>query len=269
MKVGLALSGGAVRGVAHIGVLEYLETRGIKPHCISGTSAGSIVGALYCAGFSVGEIKDIAINMSWRDLVKISIPRKGLIKTSQLLQLIEAQIGRVKFDQLELPLTVNAVDLLSGEEIVIEDGPVAKAVAASCAIPGIFTPVKYGRRLLVDGGLLNNVPVEHLKHRKLDYLIAVNAGAQMPLQKEPGSIFEILVLSYHIMRLDRESDVCEVADTVIEPDLGDIHFYDTGKSGMLIKRGYDAAQKALEKVDFEKKTGRVFGWFKKRSRKKG
>jgi len=141
MKIGLALSGGAARGIAHIGVLQYLEERNIKPCCIAGTSAGSIVGAYYCSGRSISEIKSIVSEMSWKDLFKLTIPRKGLIKISRFLAMLEEQLGDTTFDQLKIPLIVNAVDLISGEEVLFTEGSVARAVAASCAIPGIFTPI--------------------------------------------------------------------------------------------------------------------------------
>lgn len=261
MRIGLALSGGAARGIAHIGVIKYLEEREIKPGIIAGTSAGSIVGALYCSGMSVDEIIDIAPSISWKDMFKISIPSKGLIKSSQLLKLVEKYIGNVTFDQLKIPLLINAVDLISGKEVVIEEGKVAVAVEASCAIPGIFTPVRWKDKLLVDGGLLDNIPATHLESRDLDYIIAVNVGAQKPLQKEPDSIFEILIQSYDIIRRQRDIPAYKCTDTLIEPDLGDIAFWDTGKTDLLVKRGYQAARLALENVKFEKKTGYLARWF--------
>ncbi len=269
MKIGLALSGGAARGIAHIGVLQYLEERGIKPCCVAGTSAGSIVGALYCSGKSIAEMSHIAETMSWKDLVKISVPRRGLIKSSRLLEILEEQMGKVTFDELKIPLIVNAVDLVSGKEVVLTEGPVAQAVCASCAIPGIFTPVKMHDYILVDGGLLDNLPAGLMQDRGVDHIIAVNVGAQSPLQKEPDSIFEILIQSFDIMRRERDKPAYECADSLIEPDLGDIAFYDTGKQRLLIERGYEAAKAKLDEVNLEKKPGRFARWLSGRQRKKG
>ena len=146
MKIGLALSGGAARGIAHIGVLQYLEERGVKPCCIAGTSAGSIVGAMYCSGKSVDQLAKIASEMSWKDLVTVSLPRMGMIRSSLLIKMLKGYLGDITFKDLELPLIINAVDLLTGEETIFTDGLVAEAVAASCAIPGIFSPVRLKNR---------------------------------------------------------------------------------------------------------------------------
>ncbi len=261
MKIGLALSGGAARGIAHIGVLQYLEERNIKPCCIAGTSAGSIVGAYYCSGRSISEIKKLAAKMSWKELFKLTVPRKGLIKSYRLLEMLEEQLGDTTFDQLKIPLIVNAVDLVSGEEVLFTEGPVAGAVAASCAIPGIFTPVRFDGRLLVDGGLLDNVPAAHMKGRNVDFIIAVNVVAQKPLQREPENIFEILTQSYDIIRRYRDTPACSHADALIEPELGNYSFWDSSKADELIERGYEAAKEALDDLDLKKKKGRIAAWF--------
>lgn len=253
MRIGLALSGGAARGIAHIGVLKYLEELGVKPAFVAGTSAGSIVGALYCSGKSVDQLSKIASTISWKDLINFSIPKIGIIDSKRLLKILKEYLGEVTFEDLEIPLLVNAVDLVSGKEIVIEEGPVVEAVQASCAVPGIFTPVRWKQYLLVDGGLLDNVPAVHLESKNIDYKIAVNVGAQSPVKKEPGNIFEILIQSYDIIRRDRYVPAYESADTIIEPELGDIAFHDTSKPGVLIDRGYDAARKAINNKSFKKK----------------
>lgn len=255
MKIGLALSGGAARGIAHIGVLKYIEEKKIKISCIAGTSAGSIVGSLYCSGKSIEQLSKIASTMSWRDLINFSFPKKGIIDSKLLLRLLKEHLGDMVFSDLKTPLVVNAVDLSNGEEIVIEEGPVVEAVQASCAIPGIFTPVKWNNRLLVDGGLLDNLPARHLSDRNMDYIIAVNVGAQRPLQKEPDNIFEILVQSYDIIWRNRDMPAYDYSDVIIEPELGDISFHDTSKPDILIDRGYDAAKEALGKMDVGEKRG--------------
>jgi len=264
MKIGLALSGGAARGIAHIGVLRYIEEKNIKISCIAGTSAGSIVGSLYCSGKSIEQLAKIACTMSWRDLINFSFPKKGIIDSKRLLKILKEHLGEVVFSDLEIPLIVNAVDLSKGEEIVIDEGPVAEAVQASCAIPGIFTPVKWNNRLLVDGGLLDNLPARHLSDRKMDYIISVNVGAQRPLQKEPGNIFEILVQSYDIIWRNRDMPAYDYSDVIIEPELGDIAFHDTSQPGVLIDRGYDAAKEAMGKMDVGKKRGLLSFFYRKR-----
>jgi NTE family protein len=264
MNIGLALSGGAARGIAHIGVLQYLEERGVKPCCIAGTSAGSIVGALYCSGKSVEELIHIASVMSWKDLVRISIPRKGLIKSSLLHKTLEEYIGNITFEELEIPLVINAVDLLEGEEVLFREGPVIDAVTASCSIPGIFSPYRWKQRLLVDGGLLDNVPSAHMGQKDVDYVIAVNVTAQRPLKKEPENIFEVLVQSYYILLHQRDIPAYKHADALIEPNLGDFSFWDTGKNRQLIREGYKAAAATLCDVNLKKSSNRFAKWLKKR-----
>ncbi len=269
MKIGLALSGGAARGIAHIGVLQYLEEKEAKICCLAGTSAGSIVGSLYCSGRTTDELVEIASSMSWKSLVKFSLPKKGLIDSARLLEMLKEHLGNVTFSELDRPLLVNAVDLLSGKEVIMDEGPVAEAVVASCAIPGIFTPVKKDKYLLVDGGLLDNLPAALMKDRDVDHIISVNVGAQSPLEKEPDTIFEILVQSFDVIRRQRDLPAQKYTDTLIEPDLGDIPFHDTSKVDQLIERGYDAAKEALQDFDFQKKPGRVSKWWSKRKKKSG
>ncbi len=264
MRIGLALGGGAARGIAHIGVLQYLEERKVKPCYIAGTSAGSIVGALYCAGKTVDELTRIASVMSWKNLVRISIPRKGLLKSSLLHKTLAEYIGDITFEDLEIPLVINAVDLLEGEEVLIKEGPVLDAVTASCSIPGIFSPYRWNQRLLVDGGLLDNVPSAHMSQKNIDYVIAVNVTAQRPLKKEPDNIFEVLVQSYYILLHQRDITSYKHADILIEPNLGDYSFWDTGKSKELIQEGYKAAAAALCDVNLKKGSSRFAKWLKRR-----
>lgn len=264
MNIGLALSGGAARGIAHIGVLQYLEERGVKPCYIAGTSAGSIVGALYCSGKSVEELTHFASGISWKNLIHVSFPRKGLIKSSLLHKTLEGYVGDITFEELKIPLVVNAVDLLEGIEVLFEEGPVLDAVTASCAIPGIFSPVLLNKRVLVDGGLLDNVPSVHMREKDVDFIIAVNVTAQRPIKKEPENIFEVLIQSYDIVRRQRDISAHKHTDVLIEPNLGDFSFWDTGKSKQLIREGYKAAAAALGDVNLKKSSNRFIKWLKRR-----
>lgn len=150
--VGLALSGGAVRGAAHVGVLEVLEEAGIRPDVVAGTSAGSLVGALYCAGVPLGDIKAEALELKWSKIGKVTRPRLGWFDISRLEERLNEQIGRRTFAELATPFAAVTADILAGEVVVLREGSVAAAVRASCSLPGIFTPTVQGERLLVDGG---------------------------------------------------------------------------------------------------------------------
>lgn len=245
MKIGLALSGGVARGIAHIGVLKYLAERQIELSFLAGTSAGSIMAGLYCAGIPLADIEKIALSFSWKDLFKLTLSRFGLVDSSLLEKLVEGYIGSIDFTELKTPLLINAVDLVKGEEVILDSGPVAKAIRASCAIPGIFTPVKLNDMLLADGGVINNIPAKLLKDSGLDRVIAVDLNAQKPLLETPQNIFEVLIQSYEIIQRNQRQASHAYVDLLIEPVLGDISAWDVGKGPEMIERGYEACRSVL------------------------
>ncbi len=155
--MGLVLSGGGARGFAHIGVLRVLEREGARYDVIAGTSMGAIIGALYAAGHSTEDIEKIAANTSWRDVVDLSL-RTGLMKGDRLHELLEAHLPQT-FEELEIPFAVISTDIESGEEVVHTEGDLITAVRASAGFPGAFEPVYMDGRTLVDGGIVNNLPV--------------------------------------------------------------------------------------------------------------
>ena len=256
MEVGLALSGGAARGAAHIGVLKCLEERRLKPAFLAGTSAGSIIASFYCAGLSVFEIEAIALNLKWANMLKLTVPRLGLVNSTYMVDFICKTIGKLRFSDLKIPLAITAVDLVSGEEIVLQEGSVAEAVQASCAIPGIFTPVKRGTKMLVDGGLICNVPSRALQNKGLDYIIAVDLNAERVLTRQPQNIFEVIMQSYDIVQKLLDEDSHQYADLVVQPALGDISAWDIGKAKVFIQRGYNACVQALDSNCPLKKVGK-------------
>src|ERR1700754_1937451 len=158
MKIGLALSGGGARGIAHIGVIKALEELNIKPDVISGTSAGSIVGVLYASGMRPNEIFDVVSHLSIFKSVKIAWAWSGLLKMEGLQALLTKHIPDNTFESLKIPLTVAATEIRLGEIRYFSSGELGPAVIASCSIPGIFDPVHFDGHLYVDGGLLDNLP---------------------------------------------------------------------------------------------------------------
>ena len=163
--IGLALSGGAARGIAHIAVLDVLEQEGIPIHAIAGTSAGSVIGALYCAGMPLSQIKRLLLNTKWKDILKLTIPKQGLISSDGIYEFMESVLPIKKFSELPLPLAVVATDLKTAEKIVITSGSIAKAVQASCSVPILFTPTEINNKLLVDGGISSQIPVSAARER--------------------------------------------------------------------------------------------------------
>jgi NTE family protein len=179
--VGLALSGGGARGLAHIGVLKVLEREGIPIDCLVGTSMGGLIGAVYAAGMTPEAMEAEAIRMSQTrrllDLVDRALPRRGLLEGERVRDYLAGHLGEATFDDLCLPLALVAVDLISGREIILRQGRVVDAVRATIAIPGLLAPVEMDGYRLVDGGLLNNLPADVAQHMRSEVVIAVDVTA--------------------------------------------------------------------------------------------
>ncbi|MBT4334620.1 hypothetical protein HOD61_02280 [archaeon] len=173
-KVGLALGGGTALGLAHIGVIEILEKNKIPIDYISGTSSGAIIGALYASGMNISDIKKIAETTKWENLVDFKIPIKGILSGDRLEKFIRVLLKNKTFEELDIPLAVIATDIYNGEKVTFRKGDVASAIRASISIPSIFVPFRYQNRVLVDGGVVDPVPVEILKKMGADITIAVD-----------------------------------------------------------------------------------------------
>lgn len=177
MKIGYALGGGAARGLSHIGVLKALEEHGIFPDIIAGTSVGAIVGALYAGGYKPGEIEALVLGLDWKQLLRLvdmTLPRSGLLQGKGVITLLKSVLGDLTFPQLKCAFACVTTDIMNGEQIVLRDGSLIDAVRASIAIPGIFTPVEIKGRYLVDGSLINAVPVSVCRDMGAGYVIGVN-----------------------------------------------------------------------------------------------
>ena len=177
-KVGLALSGGGARGLAHIGVLKVLEREGIPVDFLAGTSMGGVIAAAYAAGLDPDFMEQEALRMaSVRRLLTLadpSLPRRGLFEGQKVREYLSAHLGERTFADLRIPLTLVAVDLNSGREVYLRQGRVVDAVRATVALPGVFTPVERDGQLLVDGGLLDNLPADAVRQMGADVVIAVD-----------------------------------------------------------------------------------------------
>jgi len=256
-KIGLALGGGAARGLAHIGVLEVLEKEGIPIDMIAGTSAGAAIGALYAQGKHASQIKDLVINikrMQFLSLVDLALPRSGFIEGTRIKNLLKSVIGDIKFSDLRIPLACVATDIRSGEEVVISQGSVLEGVRASISIPVIFTAVKWRDRYLVDGGLVNPVPVRTVREMGADFVIAVNVipdtgnrTQQAKKHKHPG-MFQVMLQSIYIATYSLVRASLEMADIVIEPQLTNIGYGDFRHSRDCILQGELAAQDLIPQI---------------------
>jgi len=186
IKVGYALGGGAARGLFHIGVLNVLEEYGIYPSMIVGTSMGAIIGALYASGLKANEIKQIALQIDWKQVIRlidIGIPLGGLIQDKRIMSLLKSVLQDHKFSNLKIDFACVATDMYNGEQVVLNSGSLVDAIRASIAIPGIFAPAKHGKRYLVDGGLVNVVPVSVCRDMGADFIIGVNVISDPQINK--------------------------------------------------------------------------------------
>lgn len=246
-RIGLALSGGAVRGAAHLGVLEVLEREGIHPDCVAGTSAGSVVGAAYCAGIPLEDIKRLALRLRWSDISHITRPGLGFFDNQPLEEYIDRVIGGRRFEELPISFAAVAVDLMSGKVVVLDEGPVAPAVRASCAIPIVFTPVLRGDQLLIDGGVLNNVPVSVVRAMGADYVIAVDLVPPVEQPEQPQTVFDLGILVFSTLLRSAYSEM-HTADCLIVPDIGHFSWADFSQTLELIAKGREAAEARIEQI---------------------
>ena len=247
--IGLALSGGAVRGIAHISVLDILEQDGVPIHAIAGTSAGSVIGALYCAGMSVSQIQRTLLNTKWMDILKFTFPRTGLISSDGIYRFMENILPVKKFSALPLPFAAVATDLRTGEKVSITTGSIARAVQASCSLPVIFTPTEINKQLLVDGGVSSQIPVRTVREEfGIKKVIAVNVNYKA-LELEQFDNF--VKIAAHLSALWASRNAREeekLADVLIQVNARGIPLYDLSKSKELLKRGRKAAEEKMREI---------------------
>jgi len=188
LKIGLALGSGAARGLAHIGVLKVLIEEGIPIDYISGSSMGALVGAYFASKGEVTTLEEMVLGIDWRKLARLIDPNlifmlRGLIHGQKIKELLQVIIGDVEFKDLKIPLAIVATDTNTGEEVIIKEGSVIEAVRASISMPAIFMPVKYGRRFLIDGGVVNPVPAGVVRNMGATFVIACNVIRELKRNK--------------------------------------------------------------------------------------
>jgi NTE family protein len=246
IRIGLALGGGAVRGAAHIGVLDVLDAAGLAPAVIAGTSAGALVGALYAAGRSAAEITSLAGTLHWTRLVRPNINRRALFETARLGSFLHDALGGSDFAGLSRPFAAVACELTTGRRVVLRDGPVATAVLASSAIPGVFPPVERDGMLLVDGGLVDMVPAELARSLGADVVVAVDVAGPLP-RRRPTTMVQILVAATALQAGVAER-VARDADVVLTPAVDGYAFWELSRVAEFRQAGAAAAEQALPLV---------------------
>jgi NTE family protein len=246
-NIGLALGGGATRGAAHIGVLQALEDNGIKPDFIAGTSMGALIGALYAFDVPLSEIRALAHKMNPLNIVKFGRSKLGLLSNKRLADILIETIGKVNIEDAHIPFAVVATDINTGNEVILRTGDVGLAVLASTCLPGVFKPIVIDDTLLVDGGLVEDVPISPLRSMGADVIIAVNLGAERKY-KSPQDAIDVLINSYDIVIDQYVAVQIRDADVLIEPKLAAFQRNDIKRIPELISEGYHATSEKIETI---------------------
>jgi NTE family protein len=296
-KVGIALSGGAARGLAHIGVLEVLEELGVEPVAISGTSMGSIIGSFYCSGISLDEMEKYVASMDWRSFLLFSdlaLSNTGIINGRRIERVLERFLEDKTFQDCNMDFCCVAVDVFARQKEVLSKGRLIDAVRASISIPGFFSPICLNGKLLVDGGLIEPLPTEAIKMFDVNFIIGSSItferdsekysylqlddypagkgqlydyhnigtgsserfkrlydlfkGRKRDESQKSVSVQSILDTSINIMQREMASKYENLADIVIEPEVGDFGFFDLTQGSNIIKRGRDAAETKVREI---------------------
>lgn len=244
-KVGIVLSGGGVRGTAHLGILKALEELGIQPSIISGTSAGAIAGAFYAGGYAVNEILEIIKKVHFFNLFNIRLTKQGVFNMSAFEDMYHEYFPENSFEKLKIPLYVSATDILKGEVAYFSSGDLAQSLLASSCIPLVFQPIKFSQKLYVDGGIMNNFPIEPIIG-KCDVIIGSYVNS---IKKEAHKIplNDIIDRSFHLAvrsAIDHKIDQC---DLIIEPpNMSRFNIFDIKKMDQIFEVGYNYAM-SMEK----------------------
>ncbi len=246
--LGLALSGGSARGLAHIGVLKVFKDHGIPVDFLAGTSMGSMIGAFYANGMNVKMMERLAARLERRLWMDLTLPRMGIIAGEKITEILCFLTRNRTFAQLQIPFATCATDLYSGQNITLKEGRVADAVRASISIPGVFPPVARGDYLLVDGGVLNRVPVDVAREMGPDIVVAVDVGIHVG-EARINNFLDVITQSIDIMsrelEKEKEKDHQNQADVLICPHMEDISPSQFHKVPQAVAAGTAAALEAL------------------------
>lgn len=246
--IGLALGGGSARGFAHIGVLQALDEAKIPVSVVAGTSAGSLVGAFYAAGFSPWKMQEVALKVKDIDVADLSSGNKrGMMGGASLRRLVNGFLENMPIEKMPKRFAAVATDLATGEKVAIQRGDTGAAVVASCSIPGVFIPATFEGRELVDGGLTSPVPVAVARQLGADVVIAVDVGGK-PTTKPRSGLYEIILQSFEIMGRSLAQLEGKTANVLIQPRTDEFDSSDFSARKEMIEAGYAAGQAAIPEL---------------------
>ncbi|MBK7532945.1 MAG: patatin-like phospholipase family protein [Piscinibacter sp.] len=246
-RIGLALGGGAARGFAHIGVIQALEESGLRPDLVVGTSAGSLVAALYASGKRPAELVQLADAMDESAITDWAFPGRGLIRGEALARFVREHTGGRTIEAMAVPLGIVATDLDSGAPILFQRGDTGMAVRASSAVPAVFQPVRIGAREYVDGGLVSPVPVRFARQMGAELVIAVDISAA-PEGNATGDAMRMLLQTFAIMGRSINNFELRDADVVLRPRLPGVSGADFAARKKSIQAGREATLAALAEL---------------------
>lgn len=264
---GLALGGGFLRGLAHLGVLDVLEEEGLRPGWLAGTSSGAIAAAFAAFGHSAEETEAALEELGWGSMTKLRPFRKlGLASNEGLEELLHEALGDVTFQDAPLPLAVVATDINTGSRVILDQGPVARAVRASCCVPGLYEPVEVGGQLLVDGALTENVPARTVRRMGAPKVVAVSLGFALPFE-EVKSWTQVMANAWDIAANSQmRFEVLAEADLLVDPDLDHFSAFRDKDRAAIIQAGRDRAAEALpalrQLLEPEEEDGVVVRWMR-------
>jgi NTE family protein len=249
-KVGLVLGGGVARGVAHIGVIKVLRSHKVPIDYIAATSAGSLVGAVYAAGMDISLLEEIVQRIKWNDFLRFTLFRPGFMSSAAIEDFVIKYIGDIDFKDLKLPFACVATDIRTGERVVINQGKVARAVAASATFPGVFAPETFEGKYLIDGGIASNVPVDTAREMGADYVIASDVVPEKTINVLPKEAMQVFGRALDLVLKKMQREEAARADTLVELTMEeeDIWHLDFHKARKLIAAGEVAAHRLIHKI---------------------
>ncbi len=246
--IALALGGGGAKGFAHIGVIKVLESHGIRPKIVTGTSAGSFVGSLYASGKTPFQLQELALKLDEKDLRDLTISKQGFVIGQKLQDYVNQQVNRVPMERFPIKFAAIATRLDNGQKTVFTRGNTGQAVRASCSIPNVFIPTTIGTIRYVDGGLVSPIPVETARDLGADLVIAIDISAR-PKAGEATGVWGLLDQTINIMGMQGISRELAQADIVIQPNISGLAALDLTQRHQTILEGERAAQQQLRQID--------------------
>ncbi len=246
-KIGLALGSGGARGLSHIGVLKVFQEHNIPIHCIAGSSMGSFIGALYANNNDINMIEKFMVNMKRKHWLDLSVSKAGLVAGEKAKELIRILTHGKNIEDLQIPLAVVATDIEKGERVVFREGPIDQAVRASISIPGIFVPERVNGRILVDGGVIDRVPIHVTKEMGADIVIGVDVGSNHTNLKVE-SIVDVISQTIDIMGKQIFQNQVLMADYLLRPDVGHVSTIAFSNFKEVIDLGYEKANESIEEI---------------------